>query len=58
MPDSLYRLRRKFPLKTEILQTAPDYYTFVAWKENSGWIYRDTVWRLRGEKQGAESRKQ
>lgn len=42
-PDTIQKMRRTIPLKTEIISWTNDYYVFKSYRENSP-IFQDTLW--------------
>ena len=43
-PDSVQRIRKTFPAKTEILGLTKDYYIFQTTRDNSDFVLTDTLW--------------
>ncbi len=43
-PDSIQVMRKKYPLKVEILNYTDNYYTFKAKRDNADYVLSDTMW--------------
>jgi len=47
LPDSLYKLKRDYPVRTRIVKAEEKYYIFESGSDFDNSVLKDTVWRLR-----------